>query len=203
MKSPTFYGKTVEVGPLANMLVKLAAGRESTQNKLNEIVAIYQKLTGNTLEVAQLHSTLGRIIGRTVHCCELQDILQNQYSALITNIGKGDHTTFVKPNIPATGEFKGVGFLEAPRGMLSHWMVLKDGIISNYQAVVPSTRNSGPRNFNDDVGPYEQSLVGTPVADPNKPLEVVRTIHSFDPCMACAVHVVDADGNEVVSVKVL
>ncbi len=91
MKSPTFYGKTVEVGPLANMLVKLAAGRESTQNKLNEIVAIYQKLTGNTLEVAQLHSTLGRIISRTVHCCELQDILQNQYSALITNIGKGDH----------------------------------------------------------------------------------------------------------------
>ncbi|MFV2734723.1 nickel-dependent hydrogenase large subunit, partial [Escherichia coli] len=175
----------------------------STQNKLNEIVAIYQKLTGNTLEVAQLHSTLGRIIGRTVHCCELQDILQNQYSALITNIGKGDHTTFVKPNIPATGEFKGVGFLEAPRGMLSHWMVIKDGIISNYQAVVPSTWNSGPRNFNDDVGPYEQSLVGTPVADPNKPLEVVRTIHSFDPCMACAVHVVDADGNEVVSVKVL
>lgn len=139
MKSPTFYGKTVEVGPLANMLVKLAAGRESTQNKLNEIVAIYQKLTGNTLEVAQLHSTLGRIIGRTVHCCELQDILQNQYSALITNIGKGDHTTFVKPNIPATGEFKGVGFLEAPRGMLSHWMVIKDGIISNYRAVVPST----------------------------------------------------------------
>ncbi len=133
----------------------------------------------------------------------LQDILQNQYSALITNIGKGDHTTFVKPNIPATGEFKGVGFLEAPRGMLSHWMVIKDGIISNYQAVVPSTWNSGPRNFNDDVGPYEQSLVGTPVADPNKPLEVVRTIHSFDPCMACAVHVVDADGNEVVSVKVL
>ncbi|MFP1557447.1 nickel-dependent hydrogenase large subunit [Escherichia coli] len=88
--------------------------------------------------------------------------------------------------------------------MLSHWMVIKDGIISNYQAVVPSTWNSGPRNFNDDVGPYEQSLVGTPVAgDPNKPLEVVRTIHSFDPCMACAVHVVDADGNEVVSVKVL
>ncbi len=78
MKSPTFYGKTVEVGPLANMLVKLAAGREYYQNKLNEIVAIYQKLTGNTLEVAQLHSTLGRIIGRTVHCCELQDILQNQ-----------------------------------------------------------------------------------------------------------------------------
>ncbi|HHJ9273546.1 TPA: hydrogenase 2 large subunit [Salmonella enterica subsp. enterica] len=203
VKSPTFYGKTVEVGPLANMLCKLAAGRESTQTKLNEIIALYQKLTGKTLEMAQLHSTLGRIIGRTVHCCELQNILQDQYNALIVNIGKGDYTTFVKPNIPATGEFKGVGFLEAPRGMLSHWMVIKDGIISNYQAVVPSTWNSGPRNFNDDVGPYEQSLVGTPIADPAKPLEVVRTIHSFDPCMACAVHVVDADGNEVVSVKVL
>lgn len=203
VKSPTFYGKTVEVGPLANMLCKLAAGRESTQTKLNEIIALYQKLTGKTLEMAQLHSTLGRIIGRTVHCCELQNVLQDQYNALIVNIGKGDYTTFVKPNIPATGEFKGVGFLEAPRGMLSHWMVIKDGIISNYQAVVPSTWNSGPRNFNDDVGPYEQSLVGTPIADPAKPLEVVRTIHSFDPCMACAVHVVDADGNEVVSVKVL
>lgn len=97
----------MEVGPLANMLCKLAAGRESTQTKLNEIIALYQKLTGKTLEMAQLHSTLGRIIGRTVHCCELQNVLQDQYNALIVNIGKGDYTTFVKPNIPATGEFKG------------------------------------------------------------------------------------------------
>jgi len=203
VKSPTFYGKTVEVGPLANLLNKLAAKRESTVEKLNEIVAIYQKLTGKTIGVEQLHSTLGRIIGRTVHACELQHILQHQYSALIANIGKGDHLTFVKPDIPATGEFKGVGFLEAPRGMLSHWMVIKDGKIGNYQAVVPSTWNAGPRNANEEMGPYEQSLVGTPVADAHKPLEVVRTIHSFDPCMACAVHVVDADGNDVVSVKVL
>ncbi len=203
VKSPTFYGKTVEVGPLANLLNKLAAKREPTWAKLNEIIAIYKKLTGNTISVAQLHSTLGRIIGRTVHACELQHILQHQYSALIANIGKGDHETFVKPDIPATGEFKGVGFLEAPRGMLSHWMVIKDGNIGNYQAVVPSTWNAGPRNANDEMGPYEQSLVGTPIADPQKPLEVVRTIHSFDPCMSCAVHVVDVDGNDVVSVKVL
>ncbi len=203
VKSPTFYGKTVEVGPLANLLNKLAAKREPTWAKLNEIIAIYKKLTGNTISVAQLHSTLGRIIGRTVHACELQHILQHQYSALIANIGKGDHETFVKPDIPATGEFKGVGFLEAPRGMLSHWMVIKDGNIGNYQAVVPSTWNAGPRNAHDEMGPYEQSLVGTPVADPQKPLEVVRTIHSFDPCMSCAVHVVDVDGNDVVSVKVL
>ncbi len=203
VKSPTFYGKTVEVGPLANLLNKLAAKREPTWAKLNEIIAIYKKLTGNTISVAQLHSTLGRIIGRTVLACELQHILQHQYSALIANIGKGDHETFVKPDIPATGEFKGVGFLEAPRGMLSHWMVIKDGNIGNYQAVVPSTWNAGPRNAHDEMGPYEQSLVGTPVADPQKPLEVVRTIHSFDPCMSCAVHVVDVDGNDVVSVKVL
>lgn len=203
VKAPTFYGKTVEVGPLANLLCKLASGREATQAKLQEIVAIYHQLTGKTIDVAQLHSTLGRIIGRTVHACELQQILQHQYQALIVNIGKGDHVTWVKPEIPASGEFKGVGFLEAPRGMLSHWMVIKDGKISNYQAVVPSTWNAGPRNFNDEVGPYEMSLVGTPVADPQKPLEVVRTIHSFDPCMACAVHVVDADGQDVVTVKVL
>ena len=87
--------------------------------------------------------------------------------------------------------------------MLSHWVVIKDGKIANYQAVVPSTWNAGPRNYNDEPGPYEQALVGTPVADPAKPLEVVRTIHSFDPCMSCAVHIVDTTGNEVTKVKVL
>ena len=203
VKSPTFYGKTVEVGPLATLLCKLAAGRQETQTKLQEIITIYQQLTGNRIEVAQLHSTLGRIIGRTVHACELQQILQHQYQALIANIGKGDHLTWVKPEIPETGEFYGVGFLEAPRGMLSHWMVIKDGKIGNYQAVVPSTWNAGPRNFNDEAGPYEQALVGTRISDPHKPLEVVRTIHSFDPCMSCAVHVVDKDGGDLVSVKVL
>lgn len=203
VKSPTFYGKTVEVGPLANMLCKLAAKHDTTATKLNDIVAIYQKLTGKTIGVAQLHSTLGRIIGRTVHACELHGVLQNQYQALIDNIGKGDMQTYAKTDIPQSGEFKGVGFLEAPRGMLSHWVVIKDGKIANYQAVVPSTWNAGPRNFNDDAGPYELSLVGTPVADVQKPLEVVRTVHSFDPCMSCAVHVLDADGNDVVSVKVL
>ncbi len=203
VKAPTFYGKTVEVGPLASMLCKLAANHEPTKKHLNDIVGIYKTLTGNTIEVEQLHSTLGRIIGRTVNACGLREILNDQYQALITNIGKGDHTTYVKPNIPETGTVKGVGFAEVSRGMLSHWIVIKDGKIDNYQAVVPSTWNSGPRNFNNEVGPYERSLVGTPVADLAKPLEVVRTIHSFDPCMACAVHIVDTDGNEVTKVKVL
>lgn len=203
VKSPTFYGKAVEVGPLANMLCKLAAGHEATKAKVEEIGALYTALTGKTIGVDDLHSTLGRVIGRTVHACELQQVLQDQFKALIANIGTGDHVTFVKPNIDPNVEYKGVGFLEAPRGMLSHWMVIKGGKIANYQAVVPTTWNSAPRNENGEVGPYEQSLVGTPIADPAKPLEVVRTIHSFDPCMACAVHVVDADGNDVVTVKVL
>lgn len=110
---------------------------------------------------------------------------------------------YLKTDIPQTGEFKGVGFGEVPRGMLSHWVVVKNGKIENYQAVVPSTWNAGPRNQNDEMGPYELSIIGTPVADPTKPLEVVRTIHSFDPCMSCAVHVVNTENGEVTQVKVL
>lgn len=122
---------------------------------------------------------------------------------LIENIGRGDTVAYLKTDIPPKGEFKGVSFSEVPRGMLSHWVVIKEGKIANYQAVVPSTWNSGPRNQNDAMGPYELSLIGTPIADPKKPLEVVRTIHSFDPCMSCAVHVINTETDEVTEVKVL
>lgn len=203
VKAPTLYGKVVEVGPLADLLVKLAAKHPGTQIHFEQIGGLYQALTGNGIQTEQLHSTLGRIIGRTVRCCVLKDSLSHQWQALVDNIGKGDTTAFIKTEIPADKEFRGVGFMEAPRGMLSHWIVIKGGKIENYQAVVPSTWNSGPRNFNDEPGPYEQSLVGTPVADPAKPLEVVRTIHSFDPCMSCAVHVVDTQSGDVTRVKVL
>jgi hydrogenase large subunit len=101
------------------------------------------------------------------------------------------------------GEISGVGFHEAPRGVLSHWVVIKDGKIANYQAVVPTTWNAAPRNESDAIGPYEASLLNTPVADPERPLEVLRTVHSFDPCLACAVHVLDDEQREVVKVKVL
>lgn len=203
VKSPTFYDKTVEVGPLADLLCRLAAKHEPTVKHFTDIAGLYTTLTGNAVSVEHMHSTLGRIVGRVVRACTQHEALDHQWNALVTNIGKGDHVTFVNPNIPETGEFRGVGFHEAPRGMLSHWIVIKDGKIGNYQAVVPSTWNSGPRNFNDEPGPYEQSLVGTPVADINKPLEVVRTIHSYDPCMSCAVHIVDTNGSEVTKVKVL
>ncbi|MCX7129810.1 hydrogenase 2 large subunit [Aeromonas sp.] len=192
VKSPTFYGKVVEVGPLADLLVKLAAKHPETVVHFDQLNGIYKALTGSAITTEQLHSTMGRIIGRAVRCCVLKDTLAHQWKALVDNNGKGDFTAYIKAEIPA-----------APRGMLSHWIVIKGGKIANYQAVVPSTWNSGPRNFNDEPGPYEQALVGTPVADPAKPLEVVRTIHSFDPCMSCAVHVVDTQNGETTQVKVL
>ena len=203
VKAPTFYDKTVEVGPLADLLCKLAAKHQPTERHFNDVVNLYQTLTGNSISVTQLESTFGRIIGRTVRCCVLNETLSIQWQALIDNIGRGDYTTFIKPNFPENTVTKGVGFGEVPRGLLSHWIVVKDGKIENYQAVVPSTWNAGPRNFNDEPGPYEQALVGTPIADPSKPLEVVRTIHSFDPCMSCAVHIIDIEGAEVTKVKVL
>lgn len=203
VKAPSFYGKVVEVGPLAYLMCALASKDKLTLKHFNEVGGLYQTLTGKALSVDDLHSTLGRIIGRTVHCCVLNDILVQQWQLLIDNIGRGDTVAYLKADIPSQGEFKGVSFNEVPRGMLSHWVVIKDGKIANYQAVVPSTWNSGPRNQDDALGPYELSLIGTPVADPKKPLEVVRTIHSFDPCMSCAVHVINTETNEVTEVKVL
>lgn len=203
VKSPTFYGKVVEVGPLADLMCKIAEKHPGTLKHLGELNGVFKALTGQEIQVEQLHSTLGRIVGRTVRSCVMQDTLAQQWQALIDNIGKGDQVAYIKPDIPQDKEVRGVGFLEAPRGMLSHWIVIRDGKIGNYQAVVPTTWNSGPRNFNDEPGPYELSLVGTPVADVHKPLEVVRTVHSFDPCMSCAVHVVDTKGGEVTRVKVL
>lgn len=203
VKAPSFYGKIVEVGPLAYLMCNLANENKDTLHHFNHIKGLYEKLSGNTLSVDHLHSTLGRIIARTVHCCVLNNILEQQWKLLVDNIGTGDTVAYLKTDIPQTGEFKGVGFGEVPRGMLSHWVIVKNGKIENYQAVVPSTWNAGPRNQNDEMGPYELSIIGTPVADPTKPLEVVRTIHSFDPCMSCAVHVVNTENGEVTQVKVL
>ena len=120
----------------------------------------------------------------------------------MANIERGDLEIFVEPKFPK-GRQMGFGFHEAPRGALSHWIVIEDGQIANYQCVVPSTWNAGPRDDKDQPGPYEASLVGNPVADPGKPLEILRTIHSFDPCLACAIHLLDVRGKELSKVKVL
>jgi hydrogenase large subunit len=202
VKAPTFYGKPAQVGPLANVLCMYAAGHAGTKKYVGEMLATVSSLAKTQVGPAALHSTIGRIGARAVRCAVLHDELTSQWNALVANIGKGDVTTFNAPVFPS-GEIRGVGFHEAPRGILSHWSVINNGKIKNYQCVVPSTWNASPRNGDSSPGPYEASLVGTPLADPEKPLEVLRTVHSFDPCLACAIHMVDAKGNDIVKVKAL
>jgi len=202
VKAPTFNGKPAQVGPLANVLCMYVAGDAHTKRYTDKALDTISGMAGEKVPLTALHSTIGRHAARAVRAAVLYETLQKQWQALMDNIGKGDTWTFNKPEFP-NGEIKGVGLHEAPRGVLSHWVVIKGGKIKNYQAVVPSTWNSGPRNAQDVPGPYEASLVGTPVADPEKPLEVLRTVHSFDPCLACAIHMVDTENREIVKVKAL
>jgi hydrogenase large subunit len=200
IKAPTFYGKRAQVGPLPNVVAMLLSGHQGTKTHLERTLGIAKAVGGSDIPLAALHSTIGRIAARSVRTAVLLDALDEQWNLLMANIGKGDMTTFNRPVFPK-GEIRGVGYHEAPRGVLSHWVVIEDGKIKNYQAVVPSTWNAGPRDDNDVMGPYEASLMGNPVADDSLPLEVLRTVHSFDPCIACAIHMADADGQAGVSVK--
>ena len=200
VKAPTFYDERAQVGPLANVLTMVAAGHEPTKRHLNTVLAMVGKVAGKEIPVAALHSTIGRHAARAVRTAVLHEALSNQWQLLINNLGKGDFTTFNQPVFPK-GEIRGFGYHEAPRGVLSHWIVIRDGKIANYQAVVPSTWNAGPRDEQDKPGPYEASLLDNPIADPEKPLEVLRTIHSFDPCLACAVHMVDTQEHEIVRLQ--
>ncbi|NTV15258.1 MAG: nickel-dependent hydrogenase large subunit [Desulfobulbaceae bacterium] len=202
VKSPTFQGAPAQVGPLAHVLAMYVSGHAPTKKYVDQTLATVSSLAKTKVGIPALHSTIGRIAARVVRCAVLNDTLNNQWTALVNNIAKGDTKTFNKPTFPA-GEQRGFGYHEAPRGVLSHWVVIENGKIKNYQCVVPSTWNAGPRNGNDAPGPYEASLVGNPVADPEKPLEVLRTVHSFDPCLACAIHLVDGENREIVKVKVL
>ena len=202
VKAPTFYDQRAQVGPLPNVLAMYVAGHEPTQRNLKRILDIAGAVAGVEIPLTALHSTIGRHAARAVRCAVLYETLDAQWNLLMENIGKGDYETYNRPMFPK-GEIRGFGYHEAPRGVLSHWTVIKDGKIANYQAVVPSTWNAGPRDENDALGPYEASLLDNPVADPEKPLEVIRTIHSFDPCLACAIHMVDGDQREIVRVKAL
>ena len=202
IKSPTFNGKPAQVGPLANVLCLAAQGHESTVKHLNFVLDTVSAVSGTKIGVPALHSTIGRHAARAVRSGVLLDEMNVQWDLLVANIGRGDTDTFNQPIFPK-GEIRGVGFHEAPRGVLSHWVVINDGKIENYQAVVPSTWNAGPRNQDDVPGPYEASLMGNPIADPERPLEVLRTVHSFDPCIACAIHLMDTEHKEIVKVKAL
>ncbi len=203
VKSPTFYDKPAQVGPLANVLCMFAAGHEPTKKYVTLALEIVSKLAGAKVGPEALHSTIGRHAARAVRCAVLYDEATTQWQALMDNIAKGDLGICTHYPAEKKGESRGFGFHEAPRGVLSHWVVIEDNKIKNYQAVVPSTWNAGPRNQSDAPGPYEASLVGTPVVDPEKPLEVIRTIHSFDPCLACAIHLLDSKGRSIIKVKAL
>ena len=202
VKAPTFYGKRCEVGPLADVHIGLAAGNKRYAKYLNQAIGTLKAVGKlNDVPLKALQSTIGRHAARAVRCAVMMDTLKDQWEKLVANIGK-EQTTFNAPSFPK-GEIKGVGFHQAPRGTLSHWVVIENGKIKNYQAVVPSTWNAGPRDANDQIGPYESSLMNNPVADPEKPLEVLRTVHSFDPCIACAIHMFDNEQRPIVKVKAL
>ena len=199
LKSPRWKGKAVEVGPLARVLVLYAKGHAQTRELVNMAL---KKLD---VPVQALYSTLGRTAARTLETKIYVDAMQGLYDNLIANIKAGDLKTFnEKLWDPGTWprEARGAGFMEAPRGSLGHWIVIKDGKIDNYQAVVPSTWNAGPRDPQGQQGPYEAALKGHKLHDAKQPIEILRTIHSFDPCIACAVHVTDPAGEELVKVKV-
>jgi hydrogenase large subunit len=202
VKSPTFAGEPAQVGPLARVLMAVATGHQPVVKHLDRLLGIIETVGKKKVPLAALHSTLGRHAARAVMCATNVDILGKHWQLLVDNIAKGDVATFARPTFPE-GEISGFGFHEAPRGLLSHWVVIEKGVIKNYQAVVPTTWNAAPRNEKDQIGPYEASLVGTPLADPERPLEVLRTIHSFDPCLACAVHLVDTTRREIVKVRAL
>lgn len=202
IKSPTFNGKPAQVGPLANVLGLAAQGHEPTLKYLNFVLDTVSSVSGTKIDTSALHSTIGRHAARAIRAASLLDEMNVQWELLVNNIGRGDTDTFNQPVFPK-GEIRGVGFHEAPRGVLSHWIVIEDAKIKNYQAVVPSTWNAGPRNEDDVPGPYEASLMGNPISDPERPLEVLRTVHSFDPCIACAIHLMDTEHQEIVKVKAL
>jgi hydrogenase large subunit len=175
----------------------VAAGHEPTKRNLDKLMHTAGAVAGSEIPLEALHSTMGRHGARCVRAAVLYEALQQQWDLLMENIGKGDYLTYNRPEFPK-GEVRGYGCHEAPRGVLSHWIVIRDGKIHNYQAVVPSTWNAGPRDDQDQLGPYEASLLDNPIADAERPLEVLRTIHSFDPCLACAIHMVDTQQQEVV-----
>ena len=202
IKSPRFDGHVMQVGPLAEVLVAFAQGHEPTKRWASRTLETAGKVAGSTLTPAVLHSTLGRHAARMIRTAVICELATKHWGLLAENIGKGDTRIFNEPVFPK-GEQQGFGFHEAPRGTLSHWIVIEDGKIKNYQAVVPSTWNAGPRDAKNQPGPYEASLVGNPVANPELPLEVLRTVHSFDPCIACAIHTLDVDGAEIATVKAL
>lgn len=200
IKSPRYDDTPMEVGPLARMLVAYASGHERVQHWVN--IALTKLEVGPEV----LFSTLGRTAARGIETVVMAEKTTDWVAELTANMGKGDlriHETEHWDPKTWPKEAVGWGWTEAPRGALGHWVRIKDGAIVNYQCIVPSTWNASPRDGKSQRGAYEAALLDTPVADPEKPIEILRTLHSFDPCMACAVHITDPERRKVTRIRIV
>jgi hydrogenase large subunit len=200
LKTPRWKGHAMEVGPLARVLVGYARGREDYK------AVVDKALTDLGVPVTALFSTLGRTAARGLEASLAADWGLEFFNQLLANIKNGDTRMAETSKFdPATWPKKalGVGHSEAPRGALAHWINIEDQKIANYQLVVPTTWNASPRDSKGQLSAYEAALIDTPVANDTQPLEIIRTIHSFDPCMACSVHLYDEDGKTISRISVL
>jgi len=194
-KAPRYEGASCEVGPLARVLVAYASGHKGIQGAVNGV------LKQLDIPVTALFSTLGRTAARGIETLVIGAAMEGWVLELVGNLKKGDDKTYTPWKMPNSG--MGVGLNDVPRGSLAHWIQIENKKIKHYQYVVPSTWNLGPRDTKGQLGPVEEALIGTPVADARRPVEVLRTVHSFDPCVACGVHVIDPDSNQVYKIKAL
>ena len=199
IKSPRWKGHAMEVGPLARYVIGYMQNKPEFKEPVE---ALLKKLDA---PVEALFSTLGRTAARGLESVWAAYEMRRNYDELIANIKAGDTAT---ANIdkwePASWpkQVKGVGFTEAPRGALGHWLKIDNTRIDSYQCIVPTTWNAGPRDSKGQIGAYEASLMNTQLAKPDEPLEILRTLHSFDPCLACSTHVMSPEGEELISVAV-
>ena len=199
LKAPRWRGNAMEVGPLARYLVAYARGQEDIRAQVDGLLAELG------LPITALFSTLGRTAARGLECSWTAHKMRVVFDEMLANIKTGDVATAnMQKWEPETwpADARDVGFGEAPRGALGHWIHIQDTKLANYQAVVPTTWNASPRDPQGNIGAYEAALLGTPMANPEQPLEILRTIHSFDPCLACASHVMSPDGRELAHVRI-
>ena len=199
IKAPRWRGHAMEVGPLSRFTIGYARGIAEFKDPVDKV------LTDLGLPFEALFSTLGRTAARGLEASWAAHKLRYFHDKLMANLKSGDLSTAnIQKWEPSSWpkEAKGVGFAEAPRGALGHWVHIRDARIEAYQAVVPTTWNGSPRDPAGNIGAFEASLLNTPMADPEQPVEILRTLHSFDPCLACSTHIMGPGGEELTKVQV-
>lgn len=195
MKAPRYDGKVMETGPIAQILVSYAQGHKEIKANTDYML---EKLD---MPIDCLFSIIGRGVARAIECKTIADQIDVWYHELLANLAAGDLQICEDMETPQKAF--GVGYMMAPRGALSHWMRIEDGLIANFQLVVPSTWNFGPKDYLEQSGLVESALIGIPVVDPSRPVEILRAVHAFDPCMACSVHVIDTATGEGKDFRIL